>query len=305
MEKKSSHYYGTRVENIISISELITCFTKKCRKGYSHAGEKHHFYELFFVLSGHLKITVSGIDYDVDEGKLLVIQSGAFHSVRDERGTSPETVIFTFAAHPFPDISGVYSLSDELKEEYLSIFSEYQRCFNIVSVSEARFDNGYKKDPTRSFVRGIKPGMDIRSLILVKRIEQYILQLMDSGTKVENRSLDTVSKYLVKVLTVMEEHIKETITTEQLAKMCNISVSLLEKEMHKCFGYGAIKYFNMLKMQKSLALLVEGRSVGDVSEEMGFSSQSYFCTSFKKRYGFSPLQVKKKDAELKLSQMQS
>ena len=298
-----SHYYGTQLENIISISELITCFSRKYRKYYSHAGEKHAFYELILVLSGHMKITVSGIDYDVEEGQLMIIQSGAFHSVRDERGTSTESVILTFSAYPFPEISGLYSLSDEVREEYLNIFTEYPKCFNIITVDEARFEGGFAKNATRSFVRGIKPGMETRALILVKRLEKFILELIDSGSKVEKKEMEEISKYIVKILTVMEEHIKETITTEQLARMCNISVSLLEKEMHKRFGYGAIKYFNMLKMQKALELLVDGMSVRDVSEEMGFSSQSYFCTAFKRNYGFSPLQVKMKDMELKQTQI--
>ena len=80
---------------------------------------------------------------------------------------------------------------------------------------------------------------------------------------------------------------------EQVFRVAYKSKMVSETTNLEFLGFGTMKYFNILKMQKALALLEQGVSVRDVGERLGFDSQSYFSTSFKRHFGYSPTHIKK------------
>ena len=56
-----------------------------------------------------------------------------------------------------------------------------------------------------------------------------------------------------------------------------------------------ITYVTKLRLRKSLAALLDSdKSITDIAYEYGFCGASYYCESFQKYYGMSPLQYKKR-----------
>lgn len=92
----------------------------------------------------------------------------------------------------------------------------------------------------------------------------------------------------------IEEHLSEHITLEDIASsgaVCKSRCSLLFK---KYLNDTPITYTTKLRLKKSLAsLLTPGKSITDTAYEYGFCGASYYCETFRKYYGSSPLAYRK------------
>ncbi|MCM1307920.1 MAG: AraC family transcriptional regulator [Butyrivibrio sp.] len=99
------------------------------------------------------------------------------------------------------------------------------------------------------------------------------------------------------IITYIEERYFERITLEDIAQSgscCKSKCSLLFK---KYLRDTPITYITKLRLRKSLdALLDSDKSITDIAYENGFCGSSYYCETFKKYYGLSPLAYRKSRA---------
>ena len=65
------------------------------------------------------------------------------------------------------------------------------------------------------------------------------------------------------------------------------------------FSITVFDYLNDLRMNKAARLLADSeQTINDIAEDLGFSSQSHFTTSFRKRYGLTPKEFREGKREL-------
>lgn len=89
--------------------------------------------------------------------------------------------------------------------------------------------------------------------------------------------------------------LKETFTTEQLAKCCHISESYFKRLFREKYGVPPKKYVIRLKIDHACDLLRLGRySVGQIAEMSNFSDIYFFSRQFKEYMGVSPTQFIRK-----------
>jgi AraC-like DNA-binding protein len=292
-ESRVRYYKGVKVENGLSINEMFVCYRKRFPSGYLFKGERHAFYEMVVVLSGGVRFTVGENVYKMSAGQVVFFKPGHFHAMYDEDGLSPELLVISFSANIFPKTDAIYRISNAELEEILDVYAMLYEYFDIVTLESVL---GIPEDPEKSFkalVKGIKGTEASGASMAVKQLESFILKTVSQKTMPSREQKTYELDYYGQILTTMEKHISEKMTCARLAGLCNISVSLMEKTMYKHLGCGTMKYFNILKMQKALALLEQGVSVRDVGERLGFDSQSYFSTSFKRHFGYPPTHIKK------------
>ena len=78
-----------------------------------------------------------------------------------------------------------------------------------------------------------------------------------------------------------------------LAQAVGTNEFMLKKGFKELFGTTVFGYWNDLKMERAQAMLVEeGMTVAEVSERVGYKNPQHFSTAFKRKYGFSPGQLK-------------
>ena len=64
----------------------------------------------------------------------------------------------------------------------------------------------------------------------------------------------------------------------------------IPKKFHEKTDKSPIEHRNYIRAQKALELLLSGDYyVSEAAEVVGFSSSFYFCKTFKKLYGTSPM----------------
>lgn len=108
----------------------------------------------------------------------------------------------------------------------------------------------------------------------------------------QKESADLVS--LRQMIRYVEEHSSEHITVEQIAAagMCCRSKCAA---LFRTYLYDTpIAYTTKLRLRKSLtALLNSDQSVTEIAFAYGFGGTSYYCETFRRYYGMSPLQYRK------------
>lgn len=70
-----------------------------------------------------------------------------------------------------------------------------------------------------------------------------------------------------------------------------MSQATLKRIFARYTGIGIHKYFLQLKIKSATELLQSGMNVCQTSEKLGFSSQCYFSTVYKRETGKSPSEV--------------
>lgn len=95
------------------------------------------------------------------------------------------------------------------------------------------------------------------------------------------------------MMTYVEEHMRERITLDHIARAgscCKSRCSLLFK---KYLRESPITYMTKLRLRKSLNTLLDSdASITDIAYAHGFCGASYYCETFQKYYGTSPLRYR-------------
>lgn len=103
---------------------------------------------------------------------------------------------------------------------------------------------------------------------------------------------------LKNMITYIEEHLAQHISLENIAlsgACCKSRCSLLfKKYLHET----PMTYIAKLRLRKSLATLLNtDKSITEIAYEYGFCGASYYCETFQKYYGTSPLKYRKMQSE--------
>ncbi len=106
----------------------------------------------------------------------------------------------------------------------------------------------------------------------------------EDSKSINLKSLSAVSP----ALTHIERHYYLDTTVEELADMCSLSISGLEKILKKAFGMTPAKYRNSVRAEHAKQLLSGGYSIEEAAEITGFSDRYYFSKIFKQNVGISP-----------------
>lgn len=87
----------------------------------------------------------------------------------------------------------------------------------------------------------------------------------------------------------IDKHLTENISLEQIADKLGCSVSYLSHRIPAEFGMSLKKLIRRKRMQKAAVFLLDGKSVGECAELLGYKSQFYFSNDFKKFYNCAPV----------------
>jgi DNA-binding response OmpR family regulator len=102
----------------------------------------------------------------------------------------------------------------------------------------------------------------------------------------------TDEEFLKKLNTILTDNISENdLSVERIAEKIGISVSTLYRKVKALTDLNSVEYIRLVRLKKAAELLSDGNyRISEISYLVGFSSPSYFATSFQKQFGISPSQ---------------
>ena len=111
-------------------------------------------------------------------------------------------------------------------------------------------------------------------------------------------------QFLTKINGIIEDNIEnENFTVEDLARHAGLSRSMLHRKLIKITGKSATDYIMEIRLNRAKGLLENNTgTVSEIAYKVGFNSPSYFHRAFKKRFNFSPGEIKKNTPTSSLKQ---
>lgn len=144
----------------------------------------------------------------------------------------------------------------------------------------------------------VLPGRDkiidhLISILFIECVRDYILSIEDSQNWLNALSHPQLSN----ALTAIHTQPAFAWTVESLAEQCCMSRSKFASIFHELVGDTPLAYLQQHRMNLACQLLREGQlSIQQIAHQVGYSSDTTFSQSFKKRFEQSPNQYRKQYA---------
>ena len=247
----------------------------------------HDEFEIIYVKSGFLTVSISGENYIGKPGDAFVVSPGNLHFMGSQTGNVD---YFTFL-FPLKYISFRTDdiLDDKLLEPlnsgHLIINPEIEdtvkeQCEQLVEIY------GAKKEESQSKITA-----QIKTKIILL---QFILELWKKGFIVEN---DTSGKNTVEkeMVSYIQQNFTGKILLKEFGEQFHLSEKYISRYFKEHFHITISQYVTYLRLEHAKHLLQDTNiPVTEVAMQSGYQNVSYFIRSFKKTYGMSPLKYRNK-----------
>jgi len=167
-------------------------------------------------------------------------------------------------------------------------FNSKEPVFNF-GVREEFLDTFFK---IFDLVRKEQPGYQQIASGMVIKLLGYII----SFEKQKGFSGKPISRVIESIRFEMKQNMEKELDLKDLAKQHNVSYSFFRKMFKKYTGVSPGQYHLQLRITRAKELLIStGKSVKEISYELGFQSIYYFSNMFKKKEGMTPTDFRNKN----------
>ena len=133
-----------------------------------------------------------------------------------------------------------------------------------------------------------------RSITSLIKVKQYMMEMVCYYMECcgeENIYLqESVSDMAInKAIQYAEKRLDRTVTVPEMAEIAGYHPSHFTILFQKRFGVSPARFMMQKKVRYAMdQLAATTRTIGDISDSLGFSSQFYFCNFFKRQVGMTP-----------------
>ena len=111
---------------------------------------------------------------------------------------------------------------------------------------------------------------------------------------ITNSQQKKVHAPILRAVKYLEEHYNLPFDLKETAKVSKLSKYYFLKMFYNAVGMTPKSYLIKIKIEKAKDLLLQSdKSISGLAYELGFSSQSHFCMTFKKHCKITPMQFRK------------
>ena len=246
----------------------------------------HDEFEIIYVRSGFLTVSISGESYIGKTGEAFVMSPGNLHLMGSQSGTVD---YYTFL-FPLKYIS--FRTDDMLDEKLLEPLNSghlmicprvndtaKELCEQLIKIYEAKNDESESKITTQ-----------VRTKIILL---QFILEMWKKGFVIENDTSgrNTVEKEMVSYI---QQNFTGKISLREFGEQFHLSEKYISRYFKEHFHITLSQYVTYLRLEHAKQLLQDTDiPVTDVAMQSGYQNVSYFIRSFQKAYAVSPLKYRK------------
>lgn len=266
------------IPRVVTVHSLCTAFHERRSKDFYFGGETHNFWELVFISEGRAGVAKDEKIYNLSAGDIAFHRPMEFHRLWSV-GEPFRVLVISFhsesrALEPLAD--GIFSLS----------LAQQTALFSLKQLIDSTFTlkGGYMLR-----TNGESP---LALQTAVSSLELFLLDVLKMETPEKEAETSRTAQEFARVIEIMNEYIGLNLSVPELAQLAQLSVSNLKRICQKYAATGPAKHFMRLKMIHATQLLAAGQSVGEVSEQLGFSGQNYFSYVFRREMGESPTAFK-------------
>ncbi|MFN0101423.1 MAG: AraC family transcriptional regulator [Bryobacteraceae bacterium] len=249
---------------------------------------RHDYFELLYMKSGSAVYRVQNRDIIVNQGDLFVIGSHLYHGIHEYLTPSVRAVVLYF------DRSLI--LGDDLNGES----AEYLIPFEIQNQDFPHaipMDTGIPAQIHSLFQRIHQEKISRYShaqLAMKTYLKMILILLMNyyAGNRTTTDAIERKNRDLERLQPLfhyVDRHYVENITVEQAAGLLHMSKSHFMRFFRAVTGGAFVSHLNRFRISRAQHLIAStGLTIAAISQEVGFSDQSYFGVVFRRFVGMTP-----------------
>ncbi|MBQ1311631.1 MAG: helix-turn-helix transcriptional regulator [Blautia sp.] len=254
----------------------------------------HEEMEITLVRKGTSDYRIGQSIFHAEEGDILLIPPYCIHSASEIPGETMLTDSLVFhldylgarsqdisaARYMRPMADGYFQMPERIKAGdtgYVEIKETFLRSLDFFLSRPAFFEIGLKAE--------------LLNLILLLFKNGYVRETKEGWDAAESR------QQIKAVLQYISEHYREKIRISDLARLAGFSESYLMSLFRQYVGMSCIQYIIHFRIQEAARALEEtSSSVAVIALDHGFDNISYFNLQFRKYFGMTPREFRRKQA---------
>ncbi len=280
----------TKLDTEINVTGIVSAFRYTFPKEFEYGGESHDSWEFVFVESGSFLAKADDKKYVIRSGELICHKPMEYHNLNPYHSDAT-AVIFCFQCED--------KKMEFFENKILSVDPHQRFYLNDIAANAKEFF-AYK-DPLEISKDGFMEKSDKATLanshFLKNSIELLILSLYNSKSTEIRERIDSYSQHIKRkkltgdIKEYLQKNIGRPVSLADIAAQFSYSVSTVKTVFKAETGESIIEYYNKLRLDTAKKMLKEkSRSVGEISEVLGFNSPSHFSNFFKRSTGTPPRQ---------------
>ncbi len=264
-------------------ARLLYVSTSKYEGDWQSILHSHPFSELFYVINGQGAFLAEGSEFPVKQNDMVIINPHVQHTEKSLPGAPLNYIVlgieglsFSFgrlataragvSSQPTPDTVYKHNMSKTNVYSYLNIMLE--------EITEQQED--YEA-----------VCQNLLEVLLICILRSGSLSVVPDNSRLLNRECTQIKNYL-------DANYSEDITLDTLSALTHMNKYYLAHTFTKYMGLSPINYLLQKRIQEGKSLLEStSYSIAQISDLLGFSSQSYFSQAFRKATGMTPMQYRK------------
>lgn len=279
-------YESVYLEKELQIDCIYTIHYFEYRNDFYYAGERHDFWEFQCVDKGKAEVCAEDVHHVLNRGQVIFHKPNEFHNLSATGTNAPNIIVVSFACN---------SPCMKFFEDKILEFSDTERSILGLIIAEARhcfsspLDNPYteKMEKRSDIPFGSQQLLTLYlEQLLIHMLRRYATTPRYPSTILNDSS--SISSASRKIVNYFEEHIRDSITIEDVCHDNLIGRSQLQKLFREEYGCGVIEFFSHMKINFARQLIRENdMNFTQISEFLGYSSIHYFSRQFKKICGMT------------------
>ena len=269
----SSYYFFTPSAFYESLGYYVTvCGHFHATAGYEIKRNGGVVPLLFFIKSGRLTLRYEGQPYIATEGQIVLLNCNRPHSYYCQG--SCEFLFFHLAGN------NTYEITDQLIKTNGSILFDLTNARPLFEKAQSILDFLHKNTQvSEAWV----------SVFLYETLCHLQVKGMENLMQKDN-----TQSSMSKVLSYIREHVKDSLSLEDLSEIASMSKYHFLRSFKKELGVTPFQYITELRISLAKTMLTTtGMSITDIAYDLGYSNESSFIRAFTRVAGLSPIHFKR------------
>lgn len=246
----------------------------------------HHFeYEIYYVLSGRLRINIAGNVQSVSEGQACILARDIMHHVYYDPDTPKSyfAVIFDFVPCEQVSMNG-----PDGPNEYSDILQTLKEVDKIgFRLLQAPPDAGDMANRWQQEIEEKLLGWNTQAVMLCHQFVMTSLRQIHTAP-VRDQEFSGKENLAMAVTMYIHEHYPENITVESVAKALNVSPRHVNRAYKSEYSTTFMKNANLLRIAYAKNYLcTTDYSIEEIAERIGFTSSRTLYKLFQQYEGLS------------------
>lgn len=228
----------------------------------------HTDYELVYVNTGSLDVMVEGLNYNLNEGNAILIDSKMIHNMHAKKDNTIASIIIFDESLVKNHLKSLELTSPLLSSNY-----------NIPKLYSALYQELTSKP---SFY-------EMNTKILIQSI---LIEIFRNEKTTYKKASKKLNENLLNLLNEINSNYRYY-KFEDAYQLMNMNPSYFSRFFHNMIGISFAKYLNCVKVEKAVELIHDNpnQSMTDIADLCGFQTIRNFNRIFKSYTGYSPSQI--------------